>query len=38
MQVTTTQAPHGNKLVEYLLIDLDGTCYDIGNKYEDHVR
>lgn len=37
MQITTTEAPR-SKVVEYLLIDLDGTCYDIGNKYEDHVR
>lgn len=24
--------------IDYLLVDLDGTCYGIDNKYEDHVR
>lgn len=38
MQISSSDQTNRNDAIQYLLIDLDGTCYDIGNKYEDHVR
>lgn len=38
MQISSSDQTNRNDAIQFLLIDLDGTCYDIGNKYEDHVR
>ncbi len=35
--ITPSDSPSSDSNIEYLL-DLDGTCYDISNEYEDHVR